>query len=75
MKPLHASKNWLSKKSEIFDEDLQALVSGQDVAAQEIYKLVGLRVASGSGKVPATATLVLNSHGREHQAAGMGSTG
>lgn len=66
-------KELADKKSEIFDEDLQALVSGQDVAAQEIYKLVGLRVASGSGKVPATATLVLNSYGREHQAAGMGS--
>jgi 2-isopropylmalate synthase len=46
-------KTLADKKSEIFDEDLQALVSDEFVSeASEQYKLVYLQVASQTGEVP-----------------------
>ena len=61
------------KKHEIFDEDLQALVSdtlAEDV--QEHFKLVTLEVSSKTGEVP-DAKLVLNVDGNEQAASGQGS--
>ena len=61
------------KKHEIFDEDLQALVSdtlAEDV--QEHFKLVTLEVASKTGEVP-DAKLVLSVDGNEQAASGQGS--
>ncbi len=46
-------KTLADKKSEIFDEDLQALVSDEFVSEEsEQYKLVFLKVASQTGEVP-----------------------
>src|SRR5690606_28843016 len=59
-------KDPADKKSETFDEDLQALVS--DVvatAADETYRLVSLEAHSRTGDKP-KATLVLQVAGTEH---------
>jgi 2-isopropylmalate synthase len=55
-------KDLADKKSEIFDEDLQALVSDEFVSeAQEHYKLVYLHVCSETGEIPhATITILEN---------------
>ena len=60
------------KKHEIFDEDLQALVTeaGLD-AVNEHYKLVSLRVCSETGETPnAAVTLIID--GEEHSAGAPG---
>ncbi|HGG58999.1 MAG TPA: 2-isopropylmalate synthase, partial [Gammaproteobacteria bacterium] len=53
------------KKHEIFDEDLQALVSESSQDESEIYKLAAMRVCSETGEQP-VATLTLNVDGEEH---------
>ena len=66
-------KELADKKHEIFDEDLQALVS--DTLAEEApehFKLVTLEVASKTGEVP-QAQLVLSVDGREQAASAQGS--
>lgn len=66
-------KELADKKHEIFDEDLQALVS--DTLAEDVkehFKLVTLEVASKTGQVP-HAKLVLNVDGNERSASGQGS--
>jgi 2-isopropylmalate synthase len=66
-------KDLADKKHEIFDEDLQALVS--DALAEdapERFKLVCLEVVSKTGEVP-QAKLVLNVDAREQHAEGQGS--
>jgi 2-isopropylmalate synthase len=66
-------KELADKKQEIFDEDLQALMS-EDAAvpAREHYKLVALRVCSETGEVPlAAVTLMVD--GREYRAEAQGS--
>ena len=58
-------KELADKKHEIFDEDLQALVSETTTAMEEeCYKLVSLRVCSETGETP-HATLTLNVDGEE----------
>jgi len=64
-------KELADKKREIFDEDLQALVS-EGVADHERYKLVSLKVCSETGKVP-HASLVISDEGSEKNAQGDGS--
>jgi len=60
-------KELADKKHEIFDEDLQALMSDEAVTpAQEHYKLVSLRVASETGETP-HARLTLSAGGTESQ--------
>ena len=61
------------KKQEVFDEDLQALVSesNQEHSAER-YKLVDLEVRCKSGEKP-HASLTLTVDGRPHQAASDGS--
>ena len=50
-------KDLADKKSEIFDEDLHALVSDEFISeATEHYKLVYLQVASITGEVPHAIT-------------------
>jgi len=53
-------KELADKKGEVFDEDLHALVSDEQVAPErEHYKLVALKVVSETGEVPqAEVTLV-----------------
>jgi len=58
-------KNLADKKHEIFDEDLQALVSEASMALEEeAYKLLALRVCSETGETP-MATITLNVDGEE----------
>lgn len=66
-------KDLADKKREIFDEDLQALVSDEGYATDhERYKLVSLKVCSETGEVP-HAQLVFTDEGVEKQAEGTGS--
>jgi 2-isopropylmalate synthase len=61
-------KDLADKKSEIFDEDLHALVSEEFVSeASECYKLVYLQVASQTGEVP-HAVITLSENGVEKRA-------
>ena len=60
-------KELADKKHEIFDEDLQALMSDETVTPeQEHYKLISLRVASETGETP-HARLTLSVDGAESQ--------
>jgi 2-isopropylmalate synthase len=60
-------KDLADKKSEIFDEDLHALVSDEFVSeATENYKLVYLQVASQTGEVP-HALITVSDNGVEHK--------
>ena len=60
-------KDLADKKHDIFDEDLFALVAGEENRLHEKYKLVSLRVCSDSSKVP-DADLVLAIEGTEKHA-------
>ena len=61
-------KDLADKKSEIFDEDLHALVSDEFVAdASEAFKLVYLQVTSQTGEVP-HAFVTINENGAEKKA-------
>jgi 2-isopropylmalate synthase len=60
-------KDLADKKSEIFDEDLQALVSDEFISeATENYKLVYLQVASQTGEIP-HALITVSDNGVEHK--------
>jgi 2-isopropylmalate synthase len=66
-------KELADKKHEIFDEDLQALVSDDEMAPPgEHFKLVYSRVCSETGETPA-ADITLTVGGVERKAAGIGS--
>ncbi len=61
-------KDLADKKSEIFDEDLHALVSGEFVHEEsENYKLVYLQVASITGEIP-HAIITVSDNGAEKRA-------
>jgi 2-isopropylmalate synthase len=61
-------KDLADKKAEIFDEDLQALVSeGAASSLEERWKLVHMSQASGMGERP-HAAVVLSEAGKEHNA-------
>ncbi len=65
-------KELADKKREIFDEDLQALVSSEGFDAEhERFKLVSLKVCSETGEIP-YASLVLADEGVEKQASAAG---
>jgi len=65
-------KDLADKKHEIFDEDLQALVSDEALAPEgEHYKLVYSRVCSETGETPA-ANVTLTVGGVEKKASGIG---
>ena len=65
-------KELADKKHEIFDEDLQALVSDALTEAVEHIKLVHLDVASRTGETP-VARVVVNIGGAEQEAKSEGS--
>ena len=67
-------KELADKKTEIFDEDLQALVSDEGVAAEnEHYKLVYSHVCSETGETPlAQITLTVDGVERKAQSTGSG---
>ncbi len=61
-------KELADKKREIFDEDLQALVSSEGYEAEhERFKLISLKVCSETGEIP-HASLVLADEGAEKRA-------
>jgi 2-isopropylmalate synthase len=65
-------KDLADKKREIFDEDLQALVSNEGYAAEhERFKLVSMKVCSETGETP-HAQLVFTDEGSEKKAEGDG---
>jgi 2-isopropylmalate synthase len=65
-------KDLADKKHEIFDEDLQALVTDATLdAANERVKLVSLRVCSETGEIP-SADVVLAFDGRERSGTAIG---
>ncbi len=65
-------KELADKKHEIFDEDLQSLVSGEAGATtEERWRLVSLQQESGTSKRP-KANVVLAEAGSEHPAASEG---
>ncbi len=64
-------KELADKKREIFDEDIQALVSEVHEERIERYKLVSLKVCSETGEVP-TAQLVIAVDGAEQSATARG---
>jgi 2-isopropylmalate synthase len=60
------------KKHEIFDEDLQALVSQSEApAASDRYKYVSLKLTAETGE-QAAAAITVNIDGTEHSAVGTG---
>ena len=66
-------KELADKKHEIYDEDLQALVTEASLEAEnERFRLVSLKVCSETGETP-TAELTLAMDGEEHQASESGS--
>lgn len=65
-------KDLADKKHEIFDEDLQALVSETKVAVDERFGLSSLKVTSQTGEIP-VAEVVLMIEGQEHKAVSEGS--
>lgn len=66
-------KDLADKKHDIYDEDLQALVTESNLAAEnERVKLVSLRVCSETGEVP-TADITLSVDGEERSANAAGS--
>lgn len=64
-------KDLADKKREIFDEDIQALVSEVHEDQVEQLKLVSLKVCSETGEVP-TANLVISVAGEEKSATAQG---
>ncbi len=65
-------KDLADKKHEIFDEDIQALVSDtQKVTDNEKYSLISLNVCSQTGEVP-TAEIVVEVNGEEKKAKSQG---
>ncbi|MEO8332330.1 MAG: 2-isopropylmalate synthase [Gallionella sp.] len=65
-------KELADRKHEIFDEDLQALVSDEAVAqVSEHYRLVAMGAHSETGKLP-VARVVMSMDGAEHQADAQG---
>jgi 2-isopropylmalate synthase len=65
-------KELADKKHEIFDEDLQALVTEANLAAEdEQFKLVALKVCSETGEIP-KATITISIDGEEKQSSAPG---
>lgn len=66
-------KTLADKKRDIYDEDLQALVTETNLATEnERYRLVSLKVCSETGETP-TATVVLSADGVERTGVAKGS--
>ncbi len=67
-------KTLADKKHEIFDEDLQALVTENNtlLTVNEFYKLISLKVCSETGEIP-SAAITLSVDGEEKQTSATGS--
>jgi 2-isopropylmalate synthase len=60
-------KHIADQKKEIFDEDLDAIVSEEMEKTPEVFSLIDMKVASGTGSQP-TATIRLSCRGEEREA-------
>ena len=61
------------KKTEIFDEDIHALVSEEYVEeSYDLYKLIGLKTASETGKIP-ISEIEMTMNGKNHKFSAEGS--
>jgi 2-isopropylmalate synthase len=67
-----AFKDLADKKGEIDDRDLDALVSGQRRAVEDIYKLDLLQVSCGNQLVPTATVRVIGPKGEEMQTTSTG---
>jgi len=65
-------KDLADKKHEIFDEDLQALVSHSNTAAQDKYRFVRMEVVCKTNQSP-KATVLMSIDGEENELDGEGS--
>src|SRR5690242_1587646 len=65
-------KELADKKHDVFDEDLQALVSDEAMVLQEHYRLLSLMAHSETGEIP-YARVVIAEDGRESHAEAEGS--
>jgi 2-isopropylmalate synthase len=66
-------KDLADKKHEVFDEDLQALVSETEAAERERHALVSMRVCSETGETPvASITLAIDGAEQHAESAGSG---
>jgi len=65
-------KDLADRKSEIFDEDIQALVSDEEVTQlSDYFRLVSMGAHSETGKLP-VARVIMSVGGKEHQADAQG---
>jgi 2-isopropylmalate synthase len=64
-------KDLADKKHEVFDEDLQALLTDAGTTAEDELKLVSLESHSKLGEKP-TSSLILNLHGEDQSASSEG---
>ena len=65
-------KDLADKKHEIFDEDLQALMTERSIESEnEFYKLVSLKVCSETGETP-SSTITLSVDGKESKSSATG---
>ena len=67
-----AFKDLADKKGEIDDRDLDALVSGERRAAEDVYKLDLLQVSCGNQLVPTATIRLIGPDGKEHQTTATG---
>jgi 2-isopropylmalate synthase len=64
-------KRLADQKKEVFDEDLEAIVSDEMQQIQEVYVLKNLRAESGTGVTP-KATVEMTVHGKKRKKTGAG---
>jgi len=64
-------KRLADQKKEVFDEDLEAIVSDEVQQIREVYVLKGLKAESGTGVTP-TATVEMDIEGRTVKQTGQG---
>jgi 2-isopropylmalate synthase len=67
-----AFKDLADKKGEIDDRDLDALVSGERRAVEEMYRLDLLQVSCGNQLVPTATVRLIGPDGKEHQTTATG---
>ncbi len=67
-----AFKDLADKKGEIDDRDLDALVSGERRAVEDIYKLDLLQVSCGNHLIPTATVRIIGPDGRTHETTSTG---
>jgi len=70
--PSRIQKRWPTKKKEVFDEDLEALVDEQLEMSRGVWELVGFQVTSGTNTIATAAVKLRDSNGVVTQDASVG---